>query len=167
MFNFYLYSVTSVSLVTLYVATLVLVKGLLRLALGVEPDYASREAVANGLGFLVIALPLWVIHWRWLRQQFVRAQGGAVTAHRFYLFTVVCLNAMAIMVGGSLGATALANAILGVSSGGADVWVRTGVAFTAMGLSLFLWLHHWRPLVAVLGEKEWGSQGVAKALPRT
>ncbi len=167
MLHFYLYSVTSISLVTLYVATLVLVKGVLRLLLGVEPDDASREAVANGLGFLVIALPLWIVHWRWLRGQFARAQGGGVTAHRFYLFTVVCLNALAIMVGGSMGARALANAILGVGPESAQVWVRTGVAFTAMGLSLFLWLHHWRPLVTVLGEREWGSQGVTNALRRT
>ncbi len=52
MLNFYLYSVTSISLSVFYIAALVLVNGLLRLWLGVDTSEETRKAIAGGAGFI-------------------------------------------------------------------------------------------------------------------
>jgi hypothetical protein len=155
MLNFYLYSVSSVSLATFYVATLILISGFLRLVFNVGSDYDNREAIAGGLGFLLVSFPLWMIHWRWLREQFDRQDDRSNILHRFYLFTVVCLNAIAVMIGGSIGATALANLLLSVGGDVPGTWIRAGVSLSATTMSLILWLHHWRQL----------QSGVDKSVP--
>ena len=140
MLNFYLYSVTALTLATSYGATLVFVHGLLSYLLGVDMDYASRSALANGLGFALVATPLWRIHWHWLGSRSVEEE--AATGHRFYLFTVVCLNAVAVMVAGSIGVTGLLRLFLGLEWPVAPAAVTASVALIACGLSAWLWWHH-------------------------
>lgn len=147
MLNFYLYSISAISLSAFYVATLVVVGQLLSLALGapVSPLVQAeiRQTLADGLGFLVVSLPLWWLHWNALRRQFRQAAGSVVAWHRFYLFTVVCLNVVIILVAGSLGITGLIRQILGVGPQSAGDLARNGVFLTSLVLSLALWWHHW------------------------
>ena len=152
MLNFYLYSVTSISLTVFYIASIVLVNGLLRLFLGIEIDESASKNIAAGAGFATVSLPMWWIHWRWLQQQFKQAEGEAVTWHRFYLFTIVCLNAMAILISGSIGVMGLVGVTLGVADGGAEAAVSAGVALFAALLSVGLWLQHWRQFRGGIGE---------------
>lgn len=144
MLNFYLYSVSALTLATSYAATLIFVDGLLRYLFGVDTGYASREAMANGLGFALVATPLWLVHWRWLGR--LSADSEPTTGHRFYLFTVVCLNAVAVMVAGSIGVTGLLRLLLGLEWPAANAAVSVGVALMACGLSAWLWWHHVRAL---------------------
>ena len=152
MLNFYLYSVTSISLAVFYVAALVLVNGLLQLWLGGDVSPSTSKSIAAGLGFATVACPMWWVHWRWLRLQFSQAKGGAITWHRFYLFTIVCLNAMAMLIGGGIGITTLTGALLGLSDSLATGVAGAGVALFALGLSIGLWLHHWHQFKGNLGQ---------------
>jgi len=145
MLNFYLYSVSALTLATSYGALLIFVQGFLSYLLGVDTGFASREAMANGLGFALVATPLWLVHWRWLCRQ--SADGEQATGHRFYLFTVICLNALALMIAGSIGVTGLLRLLLGLEWPAANAAVTVGVALTACGISAWLWWHH----VAALG----------------
>ncbi len=152
MLNFYLYSVTSISLTVFYIAAVVLVNGLLRLWLGVDTGEETRKAIAGGAGFISVSLPMWWIHWRWLRLQFSQTQATDITWHRFYLFTIVCLNAMAILIGGSIGVTNLAGIILAIGDTTAKSLANAGIALFALLLSGGLWLHHWRQFKGEMGE---------------
>ena len=151
MLKFYLYSVSALTLVTSYGATLIFIHGLLSYLFGVDTGYASREAMANGLGFALVATPLWLVHWHWLGQQAVDAE--QTTGHRFYLFTVVCLNALAVMVAGSIDVTGLLRLLLGLEWPAAPAALSVRVALVACGLSAWLWWHHVQAL---------GSRGVLR-----
>jgi hypothetical protein len=147
MLNFYLYSITAISLGTFYLAAIVVVSGILRLGLAAPGTLLAREnameMVAGAFGYLVIALPLWWLHWRWLRIEFAHADGTEIPTHRFYLFTIVCLNALAVLLLGSLGIAGIARMGLGVAGPGDSDLAEAGVFLFAMALSGLLWLHHW------------------------
>lgn len=141
MLNFYLYSVSSVSLAAFYVAAIFLGDGLVRMTTGGGLDGEGRQMVASGMGVVVAALPLWLVHWRWLRQQFRSAKGSEEAFHRFYLFTVVCLSAMATLVTASMAATRLMKMILEIAQ--PQDGPRAITAMLALLLSAGIWLHHW------------------------
>ena len=156
MLNFYLYSVTSISLAAFYFAAVYLVSGVLRFALGVDGDAAVRNAIATGLGIVVAALPLWYVHWRWLREQFQRAKPGDVAFHRFYLFTIVCLSALALLISGSVAVTRLMNIALGVGPGPTVSAANAATALATFVLSLTIWLLHWGQFQGGRGEMRTG-----------
>lgn len=156
MLNFYLYSISSISLTLFYFATLIGIGGLLRYALGLASTPAEiaslQESIAGGLGFGLIAFPTWWLHWRWLRNQFKEAAGPSVDWHRFYLFTIVCLNALALLITGSIGLGGLLRLALGAGPEAADTLARAGLALTGWALSTGLWVHHWRQFRGGMGE---------------
>ncbi len=148
MLNFYLYSISAISLSTFYFAALLALGGLLQLLFGIQEPPAShsaaRETLATGLGFLAVALPLWWLHWRR-----VLARGGQPDAlpgdgHRFYLFSVICLNAVVILFSGGLGIAGLGHLVLGVAEDLPGDLVSTGVFLGGFLLSGALWRHHWQ-----------------------
>jgi hypothetical protein len=152
MLNFYLYSISAISLSIFYFAVLVAVGGVLRLLSGTSPldQLAAQETLARGAGFALLGLPLWWLHWRWLRDQFSKASGYAVTWHRFYLFTIVCLSAIVMLFAGGAGFSGLLELVLGGSA--AAELENTGVYLAALVLSSALWLHHWRQFKGGMGE---------------
>ncbi|MDX1437242.1 MAG: DUF5671 domain-containing protein [Anaerolineales bacterium] len=155
MLNFYLYSITAISLAAFYTAAIIAVNGFLRLAFNatqIPGDQEIMEGIAAALGFLLIALPIWWLHWRWLRVEFTRAEGSAVSWHRFYLFTIVCLNALAILLIGSMGITGVMRIGLGIATTGGQDFARTGVFLFALLLSTLLWVHHWGQFKGGRGE---------------
>jgi Domain of unknown function (DUF5671) len=147
MLNFYLYSISAIALTTFYFAALVVVNGVLQIifngSLKPSDQRQVMAVIAGGLGYLLIALPLWWMHWRWLRQEFEHAQETSIPWHRFYLFTIVCLNAIAILILGSLGIAAVARLGLGVADSSGRDLSQAGVLLFAMALSAALWAHHW------------------------
>ncbi len=155
MLNFYLYSITAISLSVFYFAALVAVGGTLRLLLGAGAApierLAAQEMLAGGAGFAALAFPLWWLHWRWLRAQFSNASGPVVAWHRFYLFTIVCLSAVVVLVAGGVGLSGVLQLILGagLSAGKLE---NTGVYLASLALSGALWLHHWRQFKGGIGE---------------
>lgn len=152
MLNFYLYSVTSISLTAFYFAAVYLVSGVLRFALGVDADAQVRNAIASGLGIVVAALPLWYVHWRWLREQFRQAKPEDVLFHRFYLFTIVCISALALLISGSVAVTRLMNIVLSAGPGPTLSAAHAATALATFMLSLTIWLLHWGQFQGGRGE---------------
>ena len=169
MLNFYLYSISAIALAAFYTAAIVLANGVLRLALNPPVTLLARndliETVASAFGILVISLPIWWLHWRWLRAEFPRALGAAVSWHRFYLFTIVCLNALAVLLLGSLGIAGLARISLGVAGAGRGDLSQAGVFLFATALSGLLWFHHWGQFKGGRGELLPISTTEAEAAP--
>ncbi|MFQ5577526.1 MAG: DUF5671 domain-containing protein [Anaerolineae bacterium] len=144
MLNLYLYSVSAVSLAAFYVAALGFAANALALAFGLEGGPDIRHTVATAAGVVVASFPMWAIHWRWLRRQFGRATKNEVLLHRFYLFTIICLSAMAMLVSGSAAVSQLAGLLLGLTDTAAAGVQKGLAALATLGLSAGLWLHHWR-----------------------
>ncbi len=145
----------------LYFAALVAIGATLQLILGSQGPASelieARETLATGLGFLAIALPLWWLHWRRLLGGFAQGDEEAGGAHRFYLFTVLCLNAIIVLFGGGLGLRSLGRLALGVADEIPSDLINTGVFLSSLGLSAAIWRHHWRQFQAhriPLGNKE-------------
>jgi hypothetical protein len=153
MLNFYLYSISAISLSVFYFSALVAVGGLLRLLIGapVSDPYTAQETLSRGAGFAMLALPLWWVHWRWLRSQFFKASGYALAWHRFYLFTIICLTAIAMLLAGGVGLSGVLELTLSGSLGASEM-ENTGVYLATLLLSGALWLHHWRQFRGGLGE---------------
>lgn len=152
MLNVYLYSVSVVSLSAFYLAALVLVNNALKLAFGVEVDLETRQFVAGSAGVILATLPMWSIHWRWLRRQFNQAAVNEVFFHRFYLFTVICLSAMAILISGSLTVSHLLGLLLHLHTTSAAGLQKTLTALSVLGVSISIWVHHWRQFKGNLGQ---------------
>ena len=150
MLNVYLYSVSSISLIILYVAGYVLFDALLRFLFGVDTGISTRQAIAAGLGYTAIAFPLWRIHWQWLIQHIVTGQPAlqtphsALDFHRRYLFIVTGINIAAMLFGGGISIMSLAQLALGASTDVGMTCVNIGRAFFIFLLSTALWLHHWQ-----------------------
>ncbi len=111
----------------------------------------AQETLSRGAGFAILALPLWWLHWRWLRSQFSKASGYALTWHRFYLFTIICLTAIAMLLAGGVGLSGVLELTLSGSLGASEM-ENTGVYLATLVLSGALWLHHWRQFRGGLGE---------------
>lgn len=166
MLNIYLYSVSSISLIILYVAGYVLFDALLRFLFGVDTGISTRQAIAAGLGYTAIAFPLWRIHWQWLIQHIVsgsplaiRNSQFAIDFHRRYLFIVTGINIAAMLFGGGISIMSLAQLALGASTDVGMTCVNIGRAFFIFLLSTALWLHHWQEFDEE--EKELGMRQVA------
>lgn len=148
MLNFYLYSISAISISTLYFAALVAIGGGLRLIFGTQGPVSelvdARETLATGFGFLSIALPLWWLHWRRVLQREHQEASPPGDGHRFYLFTVICLNAVIILFGGGLGISILGRLVLGVTDDLPTALVNGGVFLSSLALSMALWRHHWQ-----------------------
>lgn len=143
MLNFYLYSVTSISLFMFYFATMVFVRGSFLLIIGGDADQAGIRSLAIGLGYAAVAFPLWWVHWGWVRKQFKHAEGDAIQGHHFYLFSVVCLNAMVILFAGGMGISSLVKILFGAGNTTVEGMASSGVMIFALLLSIALWHHHW------------------------
>lgn len=152
MLNFYLYSVTSISLTLFYFGFLVFVRGAFLLIFDTDADDAAIRTLASGLGYAVVSFPLWWMHWDWLRQRFSQAEGDDVLGHQFYLFSVVCLNAMAILFAGGVGVSSLVKYLLGAGDSSASGMAASGVLIFTMLLSMALWRHHWRQFTVGFSE---------------
>lgn len=150
MFNIYLYTVTSVSLLILYIAGYVLFDAMLRFLFGVDTGISTRQAIAGGLGYAAIAFPLWRIHWQWLVQHIatadsaIRTPQSAIDFHRRYLFIVTGISILAMLLGGGISIMSLAQLALGASENVGMTFVNVGRALFIFLLSTALWLHHWQ-----------------------
>lgn len=170
MLSIYLYTVTSVSLVILYIAGYVLFDALLRFLFGVDTGMATRQAIAGGLGYVLIAFPLWRVHWQWLHQHVISTQSATraqqerpsnstLDFHRRYLFIVTGVSICAMLLGGGISIMSLAQLALGASENVGLTCVNVGRAFFIFLLSTALWLHHWQEF----DEEEKGAQRIKLA----
>ncbi|MDH3943788.1 MAG: DUF5671 domain-containing protein [Anaerolineae bacterium] len=152
MINFYLYSVTSISLLLFYTATLTFTKGAFYVVLGADDGNDGLQAIASGLGYAAVAFPLWWLHWSWLRKQFDAAKGDQNLWHQFYLFSVVCLNILVMLFAGGVGVASMLEYLLGAGDLAPRAVARTGVLVATLLLSFTLWRHHWQQFTQRFGQ---------------
>jgi hypothetical protein len=152
MINFYLYSVSSISLFLFYAAALSFVKGIFHYVAAAGAGAEALGAIASGLGYAAVAFPLWWLHWGWLRRQFDSDRSDQQVWHQFYLFTVVCLNVMVMLFAGGVGISSLLGYVLGARAITPEAASRSGLLVSALLLSFVLWRHHWRQFTSRFGK---------------
>jgi hypothetical protein len=147
MIYFYLCSVSGVSLVLFFVSTLFLASGSSSLAFGHGDAMKAGRYIATGIGIAIPALVAWGIHWRWLLREIPKAR--ETSWFRFYLFTVLCLNVMAMLVTGGVSLSGFARVLLDVAKAPAADLARSSTSTWALFLSAGIWYLHWRELQAL------------------
>ena len=151
MLNVYLYSVSMVSLSAFYLAVIVLAVNILKSTFGLEFDTETKQYLAASVGIIMVSFPMWLIHWRWLRQQFANASKNEVFFHRFYLFTIICLSAMAMIISGSVGVSHLLGLFLALHETTTSGLQKMLAALLILIVTLGLWFHHWRQFKGNVG----------------
>lgn len=157
MLYFYLYSITGLSLLVFYFSVISGLNGFYDLIFNVPLDVYETTpgyegAITAGLGFAIISLPIWLYHWRRVLRESADFTESMLTAHRFYLFTVVCCLMLMIIITGGSGLAAVLRLAFGFGEGRAQN--LSGMAST---LSIFLfsgafWLHHWKQFRGRFGD---------------
>lgn len=165
MLYFYLYSVTGLSLLVFYFSVISGVNGffdfIFQVPIGpyeTTPEYES--AITSGLGFAIVSLPLWVYHWRRLLRESAEFSESMLTAHRFYLFTVVCCLILMIIISGGSGLAALLRLAFGFGESQAENLSGMSTSFTIFLVSGGFWVHHWKQFRGRFG----GMPGPKKAM---
>ena len=151
MLNIYLYSVSMVSLSAFYLAVIASAVNILKSAFGLDLDAETKQYVATSVGIIMASFPVWFIHWRWLRQQFANASENEVFFHRFYLFTIICLSAMAMIISGSVGLSHLRGLLLTLHESTTVGVQKMLAALLVLIVTLGLWFHHWRQFKGNVG----------------
>lgn len=159
MLYFYLYSVTGVSLFVFTISVITGLNGFFDFLFQVplepyETIPAYQGALAGGLGYALISLPIWLYHWRRLTRESQRFADNLLTAHRFYLFTVVCLSVMLGIIAGGSGLSSLLRLAFGFSDTLATTYANAAAAFAILIVAAALWLHHWRQFRGRFGDFE-------------
>ncbi len=143
----YLYKAAGVTLGITYITFLLITNALLRLALGVETDLATRQTIAWGLGLLVVTAPLWWLHWRWLRWQLAEATPVLLHEFRRYVLTISGIALLAVFTSAGAGVAVLARLALGILVDSTLGWAQSLLAVTAMLVATGIWSLHWRYVV--------------------
>ncbi|MBI3158940.1 MAG: hypothetical protein HYZ26_05005 [Chloroflexi bacterium] len=148
MLYLYLYSVTGLSLLVFYFSVISGVNGffdfIFQVPIGAyetTPGYES--AITSGLGFAIVSFPLWVYHWRRLMRESMDFTESMLTAHRFYLFTVVCCLILMIIVSGGSGLASLLRMLFGFGESRAGNLSGMSTSVTIFLVSGGFWVHHW------------------------
>jgi hypothetical protein len=149
---------TAVALAIFYGAVVVTGNALLRLLGGVEIDLATRQALATGLGVVVVVGPLWWLHWRGLRWQLEQALTPMTQKqYRTYLAVVAGLAIFAVFVSAGASVTVFMRLALDLLPDANAGWAQGLPWMVAMVAATVVWWLHWQPLV---------SQGAVDPNPR-
>jgi hypothetical protein len=144
----YLYTATAVGLTVFYGAVVVTANALLRLISGVEIDLQTRQALATGLGVIVVAGPLWWLHWRGLRWQLNQELTPAAQHHyRTYLAVVAGLAIFAVFISAGASVTVFMRLALDLLPDTNAAWAQGSPWMVAMVAATIVWWLHWQPLV--------------------
>ncbi|MEZ4619949.1 MAG: hypothetical protein R2867_31215 [Caldilineaceae bacterium] len=95
------------------------------------------------MGLLVVAAPLWWLHWRWLRWQLTAASPARQHDFRTYVLTVAVIALFVIFGSAGLGVAVLARLALGILVDSALGWVQSLTAVAAMLVATGIWYLHW------------------------
>ena len=145
----YLYTMTAIGLAVFYGAVVVTGNALLRLLGGVEIDLATRQALATGLGVVVVSGPLWWLHWRGLRWQLEQALTPMTQKqYRTYLAVVAGLAIFAVFVSAGASVTVFMRLALDLLPDANAGWAQGLPWMVAMVAATVVWWLHWQPLVS-------------------
>jgi len=144
----YLYTMTAVGLAVFYGAMVVTGNALLRLVGGVEIELATRQALATGLGVVVVAGPLWWLHWRGLRWQLAQTlTPTAQKQYRTYLAVVAGLAIFGVLLNAGASVTVFMRLALDLLPDADAGWAQGLPWMVAMVTATVVWWLHWQPLV--------------------
>lgn len=144
----YLYSATALLLSIFYGAVVVTVTALLHLLSGAESDFQTRQTLATGLGVMVVAGPLWWLHWRGLCWQSEQTAAPAVQQqYRTYLAVVAGLAIFAIFSSAGASVTLFMRIALGLAEDSQAGWTQGLPWMIALVAATVIWWLHWQPLV--------------------
>lgn len=144
----YLYIATAVGLAVFFGAVVVTGNALLRLMGGVEFDLETRQALATGLGVVVVAGPLWWLHWRGLRWQLAQTLTPmAQKQYRTYLAVVAGLAIFAVFLSAGASVTVFMRLALDLLPDADAGWAQGLPWMVAMVAATEIWWLHWQPLV--------------------
>lgn len=141
----YVYLASAISLQAATWAVIALARNVIA-----EGGGGPREALAFQMAVIVIALPIYLFHWRWARRLAGRDEERSAPARRLYLYGTMALFLLPLLanVHGlldrllTLGLQAPGNA--GVGDPQEEV-LRALVAIVVLSV---LWLYHWRVVIA-------------------
>lgn len=163
LFYLYLYTVIFICLCVSYGALAFGLDAGLELVLDVSTSQGTRQTVARAVGVFLVATPLWLAHWFWLRRALPNLADPRASllawVHRFYLYAVLGLMVLAILSWGSAAVSALVGVLIGAQQPGPQAVANFGTRFGLLFLSAALWVFHWQDLSNV------PSQDVAPAAP--
>jgi len=146
----YLYTMTAAMLAVFYVAVVVTVNALLRWFFGIEVALATRQALATGLGLIVVTGPLWWLHWRGLRwqvdQETMPAGQPLQLRYRTYLSVVVGVALFTVFLSAGASVTVFMRLALGLLPDVDAGWVQGLPWMVALVTATAIWWLHWRPL---------------------
>lgn len=145
----YLYSATALLLAIFYGAAVVTMDALLRFLSGAESDFQTRQALATGLGVIVVAGPLWWLHWRGLRWQVDHAVPPVQHQYRIYLVIVAGLAIFAIFSSAGASVTLLMRLALGLVQDSQTGWSQGFPWLVALVTATVVWWLHWQPLLRI------------------
>ncbi len=144
----YLFKATGITLAITYLTLLITSHALLRLALGLATDLATRQTIAWGLGLLVVTTPLWWLQWRWLHWQLATATPAMRQAFRNYILTIVVAALFLLFASAGMGVAILARLALGLLTDSLLGWAQSLSAVMAMLAAAVIWYLHWGYIVA-------------------
>lgn len=162
----YLYAATALLLAIFYGAAVVTMNALLHFLSDAESDFQTRQALATGVGVLVVAGPLWWLHWRGLRWQVDHARPTVQHQYRTYLAVIAGLAIFAIFSSAGASVTLLLRLALGLVQDSQTGWSQGFPWLIALVTATAVWWLHWQPLLRteVLAQRRENS-GANRAAP--
>lgn len=117
-----------------------------------DADIFIRQQIANTASLLLIALPVWWLHWQQARQRAFQTQRRFGLRVYLYTITVIALI-VAVIIAGKAGEE-IFKALLGlVDFSKADnvrsFWRGELTAIVNLFIALSVWFYHWRTATAI------------------
>lgn len=110
-------------------------------------DLDMRQPIAEALGIILVALPVWWLHWRDARRRALTTKH--LLALRIYLYTVTVIALVTAVIVGGMAASGIMKALFGlVDFSSADslrvFWRDELTAVVNLLTALLVWSYHWR-----------------------
>jgi hypothetical protein len=116
------------------------------------PDSSIWQQIAGALGMLLVAMPVWWLHWRDARRRALATK--RLLALRIYLYAVTVTALVTAVIVGGIAVSEIIKALFGlVDFSSADsarmFWKDELTAVVNLLTALLVWFYHWRTVERV------------------
>ncbi len=116
------------------------------------PDVYTRQQIAETFGTILIALPVWWLHWRAARRRALVTK--RLLALRIYLYAVTVIALVTAVIVGGVAVSEIIKALFGlVDFSGADsarmFWKDELTTVVNLLTAVLVWNYHWRTVERV------------------
>ena len=151
----YFYLVALLTLLIAFFASFVLPGRVFMVAFSdpsAPPDLYMRQQIAESLGMILVALPVWWWHWRDARRRALVT--NRLLALRIYLYAVIVIALVTAVIVGGIAVSEIIKALFGlVDFSSADsarmFWQNELTEVVNLLTALLVWLYHWRTVERV------------------